>query len=90
MIKRFWKSSAGLLVFWALLCLFAFNTLAHEATCHDEMAGVCHSLHRPWANAASLQPICGLELRPLGSWLTWNNDPVLVPEFSKNIFHPPD
>jgi len=90
MIKRVRESKAAMLAFWIPFCLFAFNTLAHEATCHDEMAGVCHSLHGTWTDAVVLQPVHSLELRPLGAWLTCERDPIAVPDFIKNIFHPPD
>jgi len=89
MIRRIGKSPAQGVVLWALF-FFAFTTLAHEATCHEEPAGLCQALHRPWTDAACLQPDSVLELRPFGAWLTWNHDPVLLPDFIKNIFHPPD
>jgi hypothetical protein len=88
------KRSRGALVtgalLYATLAFFAFNSLAHEATCHDEMAGVCHSLHGSWTDAWALQPVDRVELRPLGAWLTWDHEPLAVPAFIKNIFHPPD
>lgn len=89
MISHLRHSPIPLLAFWIPFCLFAFNTLVHEATCHEEMAGVCHSLHGTWIGAA-LQPINSLELRPIGSWLALKRETVPVPDFIKNIFHPPD
>jgi len=90
MIRRLRKIRFQVLVFWVPFCLFAFNTLAHEATCHEEIAGVCHSLHGTWIDAALFQPVYRHEMKPFGAWLTWNHDPVLIPDFIKNIFHPPD
>lgn len=90
MITRMRRRPAVRLLFWIPFCLFALNTLAHEATCHDEVAGVCHSLHQSWTAPAALQPVDSLELRPLGAWLTRDHEPLAVPGFIKNIFHPPD
>jgi hypothetical protein len=90
MIDRMRNNRATLLAFWIPFVLFSFNTLAHEATCHDEVAGVCHSLHGAWTDAAVLQSVDSIELRPVGAWLTWAREPLEAPGFIKNIFHPPD
>ena len=89
MIRRMGKNRARWIVLWALF-LFAFTTLTHEATCREEPAGLCQALHRVWSDPACSQPDSTLTLRPFGACLIWNQGPVVLPDFIKNIFHPPD
>jgi len=87
MSKRRMGLHAGIIGLFVVL--FFLNTAGHDYTCHEELDGICNPLH---FSSSALDVDAGniVYLLPSTFLLSWNNDEISLPDFIKNIFHPPD
>lgn len=83
--KKLWKLNP-LLILWLIFC--GTTIIGHDCHCHDGWGGLCTPLHHLFnisvgGNEISFNPEFGL-------FLCFTPKQIVLPEFVKNIFHPPN
>jgi hypothetical protein len=83
--KKLWKFNFPLIL---LLVCCSTIIILHDCHCHDSWGGLCTPLHHlsnisAGGNEINFNPEFGLFLRFI-------TNQIVLPEFVKNIFHPPN